>query len=269
MTEPLIVFITYAHQQKDKEAKKELITRLDVMKQEGLISIWHDNEITAGDKWREEIFSTNLPNSDLLLYLVSAYSLASKNCNKELTEALKENIRVIPIILENCDWQKHALNDFQALPDEGKPITKWEDSSEAWQSVVEGIRKAIIKMQSEADPLSGVSKEELLSETVFQHGNVMMMLGQVDGAIEAYSNAIDLKPDDADAYNNRGVAYYDKGEYDLAIKDYNTAIELEPDDAQAYMNRGNAHKKKGNFDCSIEDHNTAIELNPDYGRCLL
>ena len=103
MSKGLKVFITYAH--KNTEAKDKLITYLAVMKREGLISIWHDNEILGGDRWREEIFSTNLPDSDLLLYLVSANSLASENCNKELAIALDEKIRVIPIILEYCGWK--------------------------------------------------------------------------------------------------------------------------------------------------------------------
>ena len=87
MSAPLKVFITYAH--KNRQAKDKLIECLRGMQREGLISIWHDNEITAGDEWREEIFSTNLPNSDLLLYLVSTSSLNSENCNKELAEAVK------------------------------------------------------------------------------------------------------------------------------------------------------------------------------------
>ncbi len=59
------------------------------MEREGLIKIWADNEIIAGDKWREEIFDTNLPDSDLLLYLVSVSSLDSENCNRELGIALE------------------------------------------------------------------------------------------------------------------------------------------------------------------------------------
>ena len=55
-------------------------------------------------------------------------SLASKNCNKELAKALKSHIKVIPIILEHCDWQHHQLSDFEVLPLKGKPITKWDDS---------------------------------------------------------------------------------------------------------------------------------------------
>ena len=92
MPKLLKIFITYAH--KDTEAKGELITRLAVMRNEGLISIWHYNEITAGDTWRDAIFR-NLDDSDILLYLVSAYSLDSENCNKELAAALNANIKDI------------------------------------------------------------------------------------------------------------------------------------------------------------------------------
>ena len=86
MSEPLKIFITYAR--KDKAAKNELKTCLAVMEQQDEITIWHDNEILPGDTWREAIFN-NLAESDILLYLVSADSLASENCNKELSEAIK------------------------------------------------------------------------------------------------------------------------------------------------------------------------------------
>ena len=68
MSKPLKVFVTYAR--KDMEAKDKFITSLVVMKRQGLIDIWHDNEMLGGDRWQEEIFSTHLPTSDLLLYLV-------------------------------------------------------------------------------------------------------------------------------------------------------------------------------------------------------
>ena len=86
MNKPLKIFITYAH--KNTAAKYELITRLALLRSEGIIDIWHDNEILPGDKWRDAIFS-NLADSDLLLYLTSANSLESENCNKELAGALR------------------------------------------------------------------------------------------------------------------------------------------------------------------------------------
>jgi tetratricopeptide (TPR) repeat protein len=80
---------------------------------------------------------------------------------------------------------------------------------------------------------------------------------------------IEIKPDDAKAYNNRGLAYYEKGDNDRAIADYNKAIGLEPDDADTYNNRGNAYSAKGDKDRAIADYNRAIKLKPDYGKLLV
>ena len=166
-------FITYSHE--DASAKDELQERLTVMEQKNELTTWHDGEITAGDEWYEDI-SKNLAEADILLYLVSSASLASKNCNKELAEALNTDIKVIPIILEHCDWMQHQLSDFEVLPLKGKPISKWEDPSEGWQNVVDGIRKVVDKMESQADPSSGISEEELRSELAFQNGNILMRI---------------------------------------------------------------------------------------------
>ena len=216
----------------------------------------------GGDKWREEIFK-HLADSDILLYLVSAASLASKNCNKELAEAVSSDIRIIPIILEDCDWQNHQLSDFQALPDKGTPINEWQPESRGWQNVVAGIRKAVDKMQVQVDSSSETSEKDLRAELAFQQGNVLMMLGQMDKAIEVYSRAIKLNPNYADAYNNRGVTYVEKGNLDHAIEDFNTAIDLKPNYA-AYNNRGSAYDKKGDFNRAIKDYTKAIGLKPNY-----
>ena len=49
----------------------------------------------------------------------------------------------------------------------------------------------------------------------------------IDAAIEAYSEAIRLRPS-APAYNNRGIAYFDKGDWQKAIDDYTEAIRARP-----------------------------------------
>ena len=38
----------------------------------------------------------------------------------------------------------------------------------------------------------------------------------------------------ADAYYNRGFAYYKKGDFEKAISDYDKVIETSPDSADAY-----------------------------------
>jgi tetratricopeptide (TPR) repeat protein len=47
-----------------------------------------------------------------------------------------------------------------------------------------------------------------------------------------------INSNDADAYYNSGLTYYESGQYHKAIDDYTKAIELNPEDAKAYVGRG-------------------------------
>jgi len=95
-------------------------------------------------------------------------------------------------------------------------------------------------------------------------GNTYLFLGKCDLAIADYNKAMELGPDLAYPYNNRGVSYYHKGQYSLAIADYSRAIELKPDFVEAYNNRGVAYYHKGQYSLAIADYSRAIELKPDF-----
>jgi tetratricopeptide (TPR) repeat protein len=49
-----------------------------------------------------------------------------------------------------------------------------------------------------------------------------------DRAIADYNQVIRLAPNNADAYNNRGNAYYKKGDYDRAIADFEAGLRIDP-----------------------------------------
>lgn len=57
-------------------------------------------------------------------------------------------------------------------------------------------------------------------------GNSKLQLKDYIGAIADYSKAIELKPDNADAYYNRGNSKILLKDYNGAITDYSKAIEL-------------------------------------------
>jgi len=77
-----------------------------------------------------------------------------------------------------------------------------------------------------------------------------------------YTKAIELNPNDTDAYYKRASAKGMLHDYKGAIQDFNKAIELNPNYADAYYNRGFAKFKLQDYKGVIQDFNKAIELNP-------
>ena len=88
--------------------------------------------------------------------------------------------------------------------------------------------------------------------------------GDLDRAIDDYSEAIRLDPKSAHAYNGRGNAYARKGDIDGAIADYGEAIRVDPMYANAYNGRGNAYARKGDLDRAIAEYGEAIRVDPKY-----
>ena len=84
-------------------------------------------------------------------------------------------------------------------------------------------------------------------------------------AIADYDRAIELKPDYAEAYNNRGIANRILECHSEAIADYNRAIELKPDFAEAYNNRGVAYDSLGDKEKARRDFLKAKELAEQSG----
>ena len=86
---------------------------------------------------------------------------------------------------------------------------------------------------------------------------------EFDTAITDYTNAIELDPEYAEAYNYRGIAYLSNGDFDNAIADYTEAIELDQEFTDAYKDRATAYFGSSDFDNAITDYTKAIQLDPD------
>lgn len=88
--------------------------------------------------------------------------------------------------------------------------------------------------------------------------------GDFNGAIAILTKAIELNPNNAEAYNDRGFAKNTKGDFDDAIADYDKAIKLHSNYALAYTNRGLTKDLKGNHNGAIADWTEAIKLDPKF-----
>lgn len=85
-------------------------------------------------------------------------------------------------------------------------------------------------------------------------------LGNDQQAIKDYSAAINLKPDMADDYFNRGLACIRLRQYQSALNDFNQTIQLRNDYTDAYNNRAYLHLIQGNSLSGCEDAQKACAM---------
>lgn len=144
------LFYSYAHE--DERFRKRLVQHLSTLENNGLIEGWDDREIVPGDEWAGEI-NENLEKAEIILFLVSPAFMASRYSQgievkraMELHEAGRA--RVIPVILRAVDWTIAPFGKLQALPKEGKPVTRWQDRDDAFLDVALGIRRVVEEIRN-------------------------------------------------------------------------------------------------------------------------
>jgi len=79
-------------------------------------------------------------------------------------------------------------------------------------------------------------------------------------AVDLYTQAIALAPDDAHAHAWRGAAHCALGKLDKAVADYDEAIRLAPHKPTYYAARGTVHSWAGRQGLAMQDHDKAFAL---------
>jgi tetratricopeptide (TPR) repeat protein len=90
-------------------------------------------------------------------------------------------------------------------------------------------------------------------------GDALMKKRDYDGAVAAFSAALDADPDNVGYINSRGIAYSNKGDDERALADYETCLKLRPNFASAYNNRGLIFMRKGDLDRAFEEFDLAVK----------
>lgn len=121
------------------------------------------------------------------------------------------------------------------------------------------IEEAIEKWNFIADRVAGTD-DDLAARAWFSIGYLRLQNQDPEIAIPAYDEAIRLKPNYVEAYNDRGNAKNHLGQHEEAIMDYDQAIVRDTHYADAYCNRGKARCGLAQYDAAIADCNTAIQL---------
>jgi len=111
-----------------------------------------------------------------------------------------------------------------------------------------------------ADRLTG--KDKVIALVV--HGNALLNKRDNDKALEAFSTALDLDPDNVLALDGRGIVRGRKGQDDLAMADYNLAIQKRPSFGPPYNNRGILYLRQNALQSALDDFNLSIKYAPKF-----
>jgi Leucine-rich repeat (LRR) protein len=139
------IFISYS--KSDNEHKETLIKHLAPLRDNDKVITWHDLNLKAGEEWDERI-KEELNNAEIVLYLVSANSLATAYIQKVELPLIEQRCRakqckLVPVIVDFCDWEESWVAKYNALPAKGIPVTNsrhWINENQAWLEVIKGIK---------------------------------------------------------------------------------------------------------------------------------
>ena len=90
--------------------------------------------------------------------------------------------------------------------------------------------------------------------------------GNLDLAINSYSQAVGVNPMLHEGFDNLGLCLQDQGDLSAALKSFQAAIKLQPDYTDAIYNRGNILKDMDNFAGAVSCLQDLIKINPSYNR---
>ena len=122
-----------------------------------------------------------------------------------------------------------------------------------WTALLIGILLLIAR--------SAMANESKSAAEAIKRGDVLREEGDFDGAIAAYTEAIRLFPNDANAYAQRARTHAMRKDFGKAISDYTNAIRLDPNNDYLYRNQAGIYEMQGDFDKAIANWNDVIRLS--------
>jgi tetratricopeptide (TPR) repeat protein len=101
----------------------------------------------------------------------------------------------------------------------------------------------------------------ITARAYYREGQARRAAGDIEGALQSFTWAIQRDPDFAPAYVARGAAYLTQGRLDLALADADAALEADPTAAAAHALRGEVLRQLGITELSQAAFEQAAELD--------
>jgi Flp pilus assembly protein TadD len=98
---------------------------------------------------------------------------------------------------------------------------------------------------------------------LFQDAQAARVRGDTDRALSLFQSVLSIEPEDADACNEIGVIYFQRGQFGEATVWLQKAVELRPDFVRALTNLGACYNEQKDNEHAIECYLEALNLEPN------
>lgn len=147
---PISIFI--AADAEDKDFLADIKNHFAPLSRNGDISLWEESLVQAGEDF-EAVQTAQLNAADIVLCLVSADFMATKIGSPLLQTAFtrmnKQEILLVPVIVRACSWElEPSFQGLKVLPQDGKPINKWDDKDEAYNHLVQQFQNIVAELSA-------------------------------------------------------------------------------------------------------------------------
>ncbi len=145
-----------------------------------------------------------------------------------------------------------------------------KDPGGRWSSFAE-LRRQLEHLYGKTLPAAQAGPEDLIR--LNQLGYSLSHIGKHEEAARVFESALAL-PDLSEAercmlHSNRGLNRERSGDWDGAMEDYTTAIDLQPENPVPRVGRANILNNLGDLESAIENYDAALLLDPDDGVAYL
>nr|WKN36046.1 tetratricopeptide repeat protein [Tunicatimonas sp. TK19036] len=108
-----------------------------------------------------------------------------------------------------------------------------------------------------------LAQESTHHESIYGLARTQFKLENFEESIQAFDRLINLIPNNATYYSERGVALHWVKSNDLALADFDKAVDLEPENPYRYSSRAYIKDRLNDSQGAIDDYTKAIELDPE------
>ena len=137
-------------------------------------------------------------------------------------------------------------------------IKSYPENPEAWK--IKGFSLINIAEKSIAESNEAENNE---AKNITAENNTAEFNSIYNQSLQAFQRALDLDPDDAEAWRGRALAYSGLKDHDEALKASDKAVEIDPGYGQAWLDRGILLLEMGRAEEALFALDRALSIQPD------